>query len=297
MVHIYEKVCKTIDNEYGIIERNESDILKQGPCVITILALTFGLKDVNGAMRQVAESVNPDIDNSYNPERRIFGLGFGEYNKEQDQFSKVCGMADELKEFVEKYFCPLFIQDNQKINYLEAMKNFRNINFVTYCNGTNSFNIIENLLKVEMTKVGYSDNEISLILSQICLAAISGNVLRRDNVSTSALAVTFGDISDGDFSIGFGMNYDKRKAVFDMPRHQGFINQGSSIAFARYGNDDHSFKRHMTGDDVLSPMIKCFLDTSINNALLNKESSYFEPITYAKIEEAFTELNKGKALK
>lgn len=297
MVHIYEKVCKTADNIYGIIERNEPDIFKNEPCIITIMAVTIFLRDINGAMRQVAELINPDIDSCYDPERRIFGLGFGEYYEETGRFSRCKGMEDELKDFVEKYFLPLFIQDNHRIHYLEAMKNFQNINFVTYCDGTKTFNIIEDLLKQEMKKVGYSDNEMSLILSQICLGAISGNVLRRDGISTSALAVTFGDLSDENFGYSFGMTRDKRKAVFNQPGHQGFINQDSSIAFARCGNDNHSFKRHMTGDNILSPMIKCFLDTSLNNALLNKDSSSFEPITYEKIEEAFDELKNGKMLK
>ena len=47
----------------------------------------------------------------------------------------------------------------------------------------------------------------------------------------------------------------------------------------------------MTGDDVLSPMIKKLLEFSLDNALEKNE-----PITYEKMEEAMDEINKGITL-
>lgn len=292
MVHLYEKVGRTIDNEYGIREVIEENPFEKGPCIITVLAVTFTLKDINGAIRQVAQLVNPEIDNNYNLDRRVFGLGFGEYDLEKEMFSGFCGGVDQLQAFVKKYFSPLFIKDNQRIECLEAMKNIRNINFVTYCNGTENFKIIEYLLKQEMIRVGYSNDEISLIMSQICLAAISGNVMRKSE--TSSLTVTFGDIKDRYFRAGIPSS--KRKKITDKADYQGFINDGSSIAFTMLGNGNHSFKRHMTGDDILSPMISCFLNTSVDNALENRNSSYFNPITYEKIEQSFDAIDCKRTL-
>ena len=46
MVHIYEKICKTKENQYGIIERNDNNIFKS-PCIITIIAGPIFLKNIN----------------------------------------------------------------------------------------------------------------------------------------------------------------------------------------------------------------------------------------------------------
>ena len=75
MVHIYEKICKTKENPFGIIKRQDENIFKR-PCIITIIAGPIYLKNINGSLRQVANLVNPDIDNYYDENRRIIGLGF-----------------------------------------------------------------------------------------------------------------------------------------------------------------------------------------------------------------------------
>ena len=46
MVHIYEKICKTKENQYGIVERKEENIFKS-PCIITIIAGPIFLKNIN----------------------------------------------------------------------------------------------------------------------------------------------------------------------------------------------------------------------------------------------------------
>lgn len=286
MVHIYEKVCKTEDNQYGIKEIQEENLLKKGPCIITILALPTFLKNINGSLRQVAELVNPDIDFNYDPDRRIIGLGFGDYNEQYGRFSRMSPSREELEEFLSKYFYPLFLENNNKIDVLTAMKNFRNITFLTYCNGAKVFKAIEERIKEKMKESGYDDTEIKMIFSQVCLAAISGNVISR--VGTSALALSFGDVNDGD--------YERNEQVIEEINNlgQGFINYGSSLGFAVSNDGEHSFKRHMTEDQELSSKISTFLNTSIENALENRNNDVISPITYEKNENAFN--GKSKSL-
>lgn len=129
MVHIFEKTCKTENNEFGIREITDENPLKNGPCIITILALPIFLKNINGSLRQVANLVNPDIDYNYDPDRRILGLGFGDYIEQYDKFTGIFPKQEELDEFLNKYFLPLFSDNGKKIDVVQAMKNFRNITF------------------------------------------------------------------------------------------------------------------------------------------------------------------------
>lgn len=285
MVYVFEKTCQTQNNEFGIREIVDENPLKQGPCIITILALPMFLKNVNGALRQVAELVNPDIDNYYDPDRRLLGLGFGEYNEKNGRFSRFSPTQEEVEEFINKYFFPLFIENGKKLDVLKAMKNFRNVTFLTYCNGAKVFKEIEERIKQKMKDVGYSNNDVGMILSQVCLAAVSGDVIRR--TGTSCLAISFGDINDYDYE----QNENTIKNIKDMK--QGFINYDSSIGFAVAGDGEHSFKKHMTGDPILSSKISCFLNTSIDNALENRNNDIIDPITYQKIQNAFDILSSS----
>ncbi len=234
MVHVFEKTCKTQDNPFGIREIADENPLQKGPCIITILALPILLKQVNGSLRQVAELVNPDIDNHYDPDRRILGLGFGDYIEQYGKFTRISPSKEEVEDFLNRYFRPLFIENDKKTEVLKAMKNFRNITFLTYCNGAKVFQMMEETLKQKMEEVGYSKDEVGMILSQVCLAAISGDVISR--TGTSTLAFSFGDVNDYDYE----QNVNIKKSIRDM--NQGFIHYGSSIGFAIAGDGEHSLK-------------------------------------------------------
>lgn len=136
-----------------------------------------------------------------------------------------------------------------------------------------------------MSEIGYSADEIGIILSQVCLAAIGGNVVSRMN--TSSLAISFGDVNDYDFE----QNRNIIRKVNDM--RQGFINYDSSIGYAVAGDREHSFKKYMAEDSVLSSKISCFLNVSIDNALRNRNNDIIEPITYEKIQNAFADLDNS----
>ena len=282
MVHLYEKVCKTEHNKYGIQEVLEENPFKNGPCIITALALPTYLKDINGFINYIAPLVNPDINTNYDPDRRLYGLGFGDFDEKNQRFSNIIPDTKELEEFLTKYFYPLFINNNKKIDTISAMKNFRNINFVTYCNGAYYFKRIEELLKLKMQEVGYSKSDISMILSQICLAAISGEAIKKDG--TQALAITFGDVFDYD--------YEQDNNTIESIKNikLGFIDYDSSLGFAIAGDGGHSVRKHVLDNDILSSRINIFLNTSIDNAIENKYNDTINPITYEKIEK---ELNNN----
>ena len=56
MVHMYEKVCKTEENQYGIREVIDENPLEKGPCIITILPSPGLLSEINGSMLDIGKS-------------------------------------------------------------------------------------------------------------------------------------------------------------------------------------------------------------------------------------------------
>ena len=91
----------------------------------------------------------------------------------------------------------LFILEyNKRIDTITAMKNVRNINFVTYCDGVKIFKKIEDILETKMQQLKYSNEEIKMVISQICLAGIIGNSLKEGTKATSLL---FADKNDPNF--------------------------------------------------------------------------------------------------
>ena len=256
MVHIFEKKPIAYSNEYGIEEITNQDVFKNGPCVIVILAQAWFLSSVNGAMRLVSNFVNPDIDDFYDSNKRIMGLGFGDigigaFFGECGEFSETTPTDDELEEFVNTYFVPLVSSNHKKMDMITAMKNIRNINFVTYCDGSKIFKRMEELFNNKMKEIGYSNEEIKQILSQICLAAVSGSSLE-----TKATTILFGDKNDR------SCNFKSQLAESD----DSFINHDNYYEFVIDGDGDHDFRKYMKKDEKLSSAIKMFLNKALEDS-------------------------------
>ena len=284
MVHIFEKTCKTESNIYGLKEIDDEFVLKNGPCVITILAGPISKQSINGSLRQVAKLINAEIDTNYDKDRRILGLGFGEYKEKYERFTRIDPTEEELNICMEKYFYHLISENNKKIDVLTAMKNLRNLTFVTYCNGAKAFVKIEKKLTEKMEELEYTNKEISMILSQIALAAVSGRIIQRK--STKALSITFGDVLDNEFERNPNIFEDNKEV-----NNNGFIQYNyNSIGFGIEGDGEHSFKKHMTENEILK---ETFLNTSLNNAIDNYYSNdIINPLTYEKVENAFNNSKK-----
>jgi hypothetical protein len=214
----------------------------------------------------VTNLVNPDIDESYDPNKRVFGLGFGNlgnvsFFEVYGDFSEYTPTEDELIEFVNTYFLPLVSFNHHKIDIMDAIKNVRNINFVTYCDGSKIFKKIEELLENKMKEIGYSNEEINIILSQICLAAVSGS-----SIDTKATTVLFGDINDRSF------NFEAKLAE----SYHSIINHNGQFAFVIDGDGTHDFRKYMKKEEKTSSIIKMFLNKALENSAYHNDS--FLPI-------------------
>lgn len=290
MINVFEKVCKTEKNEFGMEEVKDENPFGKGPCIITILPVPQFFSQINGFMRLVADIVNPDIDDNYDPDRRIFGLGFGTINRDMEVgvINYRPPVREDINEFLEKYFHPLFLKDGKPIDVFDAMKNFRNLTIVTYCDGAVRYKVIEGSLYNKLVSFGYTDADARMILSQICLAAVSGTVIRYKG--SYATSICFGDAYDTDYFSNRGTQVGLEELG-----GSGYITFDSTLGYAIAGDGNHDLPTHMSSDTEVSRKIGILLNFSINNALENRNYQILNPLTYEKIENAFNE-DKGKSL-
>lgn len=272
MIHIYEKVNKNEKYAYGIKEIVDENPFKN-PCIITLIAIPDELKYINGSLRAVANLVNPQIDTEYKRDKRILGLGYGK---------RRVPTSEDLLEFVDNYFYPLVTKDNMKMDIIDVMKNFRNLTFLTYCNGARNFILLENALIKMMEYVGYQSSEIKMILSQICLVSVTGNLIQSMGTNTTCIA--FGDIYDQKYELDYKIGLNIMRSLFK--REYVYVNYESLLGFVTARSSEGDLYRYMLEDPIITPRIKAILNTSLDNANDNKNSDSFNPITYKKIEDA-----------
>ena len=290
MIHLYEKVPKTEDCVYGIREITNENPFENGPCVVTLIAVADHLKEINGSLRLVANMVNPNIDTTVDPDRRILGLGYGKYDEKDCTLSQRYPYSEDLEEFINKYITPLLTKNGKKIDVYEAMKKVRNITFLTYCNGDTNYLRIENKMREVLTEYGYTKEELDLIMCQICIATItSHNMKLHDN---KMVMFNFGDIYDKNYEDSFDL---RCKISSNIPFDDDgikFVNYGSYISCYAKGDDDHSLYKYMKYDKRFVSLISTVLNTSLDNAIVNKDSDVIIPITYEKVGSALEKVKQ-----
>lgn len=268
MVHIYERVEK---NEYypsGLKEIDSNFLFGYYPCVITILAKTWFMSSVNGAIKYVSDLVNPDISEKFKSNRKIYGLGFGDLDMYNSDTSDLAFTEDEptnreLYDFVTKYLFPLVSEDKWKIDVDIAMKRLKNINFLTYCNGSKIYTTIEAILEEKMRNIGYTNEEIDEILSQMCVAAVGGEAF-DDVKATTILFNDKNDTEENDLPLGLSKCKNYYRYVVD-------------------GDGKHDYRKYMSQDPVLPGVIKEFLNESLNRAMISSNTGMFIPVDKDKL--------------
>ena len=89
-----------------------------------------------------------------------------------------------VNQFITRYIVPLISENDQKIDVTQAMKKMRNVNIMTYCDGTLFTQELEDTLLERMEVIGYSSEEAKQIQSQMAILPIATMRLYGDNKST-----------------------------------------------------------------------------------------------------------------
>ena len=265
---LYEKVPISDNSIYGIQEVKRDSIFKEGPCVIIMLSSTWFLSNINAAMRYVTNIVNEDIDNHYDPNKRVFGVAYGNYSEEYQGFTELVPTDEEIADFTSKYFFPLIEKNDNRISLVKALRNLRNINFITYCNGDKYFKKIESSLKMKMNELGYGEEEQSLLLSQISVASISGQEIPTKG--TKATSLIFSDEND----------------IYYVKPSEKIISCNNIHEINVSGDGDHGLKKYMVNDSIISNSINTFLTRVLDNSIFNyNNKDTFIPIQNEGIDK------------
>lgn len=301
MYKLYEKVPKSDEYEFGLklLEQSENPF-KDGPCLVSMIAIAMWEKDINGALNQGMEALRLRTSHNENSgigledfQGKILSIAYGEPSEKAGIKGKKMSNGISRKEnlddeFTQKYLFPLIEDDGKKIDVLQAMKNMRNVNLMTYCGATASALRMEECLKNRMNELGYSEQEISQIQSQMCIIGYATDIKMRkefvDKKKVESTCISVGDVNDPDVSASQSIR-EKAKTKGPIYYDEGY--------YFHYGNGEHSLKGYILQDTSLSATISSILTKAVSNSIENAKSTEFRPITKELLTADIKEITKG----
>jgi hypothetical protein len=144
---LYEKIEKSADNLYGFKEiENGRNPFLEGPCLLNIAAIKNNERDLAGIIKEGMKMARYRVRGQQN-------AGF-KLNDSPISFLSIHDMNDkEFQDFLDTYMFPLISNNNQKIDFIQASKNIRNVNIMSYCDGAIDAQKIESALIQKMTAI------------------------------------------------------------------------------------------------------------------------------------------------
>ncbi len=300
MYKLYEKVPKSRENIYGIeMIHDEVNPFLQMPCLLCIIPNAIHIKNLNGAMNRALNLLQvSNSDGKYDLDIsefscKVMSLAFGELTENGCTFKNANDRKENTVEFTRKYLYPLIQKDNSRIDTIQAMRNMRNINFMSYCNGVNVIKDIEEILRNRMIELGYTIEDISSIVAQMGVCAISTDKLYGNETATY---ISVRDINDKELA-----NYSERAK--EQVRQDGGIGiyqiNDNEVMYLVDGNGQHSLDKYAQEDISLSVCIASVLNKAVRNSMINSQNqSVFKPITTGELLEdvtnVFKDVKKGR---
>jgi len=269
---LYEKIPKSEKNIYGIeMIDDEVNPFLDSPCLLCIIPNAIHIKNLNGVMNRAMNLLQvSNGDGKYDLDIsefscKVMSLAFGELMENGCTFESANDRIENTAEFTEKYLYPLIQKGNSRIDTIQAMRNMRNINFMSYCNGVNVIKDIEEILRNRMTELGYTIEQINEIIAQMCVCAISTDKLYGNEAATY---ISVRDINDKELA-----NYSERAK--EQVKQDGGIGiyqiNDNEVMYLVDGNGKHSLDKYVQDDTSLSIGIASVLNRAVRNSMLNSQ--------------------------
>ena len=255
MIEMYRKVSKNINNPYGIepIAPGENPFLK--PCLLCLSAQSAHNRSVFGIVKVGASLARFRVKGRYN-------AGFA-IDESPINFiaSRLNEKQEEINEFVDTYFIPLLLRDGTRVSVTEACRLFRNINMITYCDGTLKPIRMESYLRERMAEIGYSLGEIDIIIRNISVIAIATDRVKGEEGMS---LVAFKDFTDDEVLT------EAERDLYESDKTSEFRELSHNVHYYYYrGTGAHDLKRYAYYDDVealISFVITHILENSVQNS-------------------------------
>ena len=296
MYQLYKKAEKSLENPRGakLIEEGQNPFLK-GPCMLCIAAMDVKAKSVFGLAKHGMMMARLRVRGNANGKFDVkdFPVSFLalKYNSGKENKNEA------IRVFADTYFTPLISINGEKLDCEVAMRNVRNVNIMSYCNGTDTVKSIEDFMVEKMRKLGYGEMDIEKIQSQMCMIPIATNKLNGSQKST---CISFGDINDTE--VNNNVTEIERDQVVASPIDEALIRYSSNeAAYLIAGDGEHKLKSYQTNGRAmpvcLSSVVSKSLENSIQNANGTKE---FMPLSMEDLISEIPEISKkaeqGKTL-
>jgi len=273
MLTVYKKVDKSLENPSGIIEINVNDIEK--PFLLCISAQSNHDKSIYGIIRQGAQAarVYTTQENAARFKTYDFPIDFLGVRFKKDKLYE-----NSSSEIVESFLYPFLIGNGESFECI--LKQARKVNFMTYCDGTLTYEDIEKQLEDKLTRLNFHPDTIENILSQISLTAIGTLV---DTSHFKATSTTFVDVNDLEISNGRTIGYQKILQTKQQKSIYGTIGRENNILYIYEGSGNHELKEYFKDDKIVKPAISSVISFHLENSIKNEKSDTLIPISSSGI--------------
>ena len=294
MYKLYKRVPKTKDFMYGVkpIEESENPFL-EGPCLLCIsgqydnsLAKKSNFGVVKEGMKMARLRVRGQKNAGFDV--KDFPVSFLAIELDKKDEERSMTQEERITEFVTKYFVPLVSVDGKRIDCTKAMKNMRNVNIMSYCNGTKLTQQIEGILIKKMYELGYTEEEITMIQSQMCMFPIATDRLRGKQKST---CISFKDIEDEE--VNENVTEEEEKEVSSSSIEEELFEYSDTESSYLYRGDGfHSFKKYTEEERAMTVCLSSAISKALENSVENSKGEDFIPISAKKLTSNFKSIMK-----
>ncbi len=275
MLQVFKRIEKSLDNPYGVISVQKLEELN-GPFLICLSAQDMHEKSVFGMIRTGAVAARVNTSEEFGAKFKIdeFPVHFLGMRFEKDDTYK-----RNFEEIVDKMIYPYLIGDGTKT--IDEMKKLaRRINFITYCDGTLTYQNIERRLGGKLQNAGYSESDIKDVLSQISLVAIGTMVYTGNLNATSA---TFIDLNDSEI---YTSRTDGHKEILRKKQVDsicGKLKNPNNLLYIFNGSGNHSLREYFLDNNIAKPAISAVLTSFLENSVANELSEELMSISPTEV--------------
>ena len=290
MYKLYERVPKSTEYEHGsrMIDDDENPF-KKGPCLLCVSAMLnippniMGQPDrsIFGLSKQGMKMARLRTTGSVNGgfELKDFPVKFLAIRTDGKKTAEI----DETTELVDKYFLPLISENDKKIDCIQAMKNMRNVNLLSYCNGTILAKEIENILINKMNDLGYKEEEIKKIQSQMCIFPSATERLKK-NQKWTCISVT--NVNDSEIFVPYNEELEKMDKLVRESKSKAILAKHSDNQYEYLfeGSESHTIREYSSdGEFPISVCVSSVISEALENSIENSRNEKFKPITVEQL--------------
>ena len=260
MINVYKKTERSKQNPSGYVEISGEELDKPFLCCISAQDMLD--KSIFGTIRQGAQAarVYTPQDKGAGYKIEEFPVDFLGFKYKKDDMSK-----DNTTELVENFLYPYLSKEG--LGKEKLTERARKMNFMTYCDGTNTYRSIEQKLTEKLTKSGLSEEDIKDIISGVHLVAIGTGV---DTRSFECTSLTLIDANDNEIWNGLTDSAQENMTNRNSNELYGQFNDKNGYYYYK-GTGNHDLIEYFRDGVAVKPILHYAVSKTLEASVNNKE--------------------------